>query len=320
MSPDGKSGFALKGDDIVSVFKADDTTGGGVAAATLALAVQQGGRRLDCFDTYLPSLYAKSGFQAVARLKWNEEYKPEGWDKATYKEYNKGEPDVVFMTYSGSPDRLPYSKADGAYVSEYDAGSAKQQESEPTVAGYSPGVHATTDAGVGARAAEWAAASPVKDIHGVIRAAPLAQKTFVEAADKVASDLGLTFMNPGPKTKTAKGIERTQQKIDERGGMEKVTDTARGTFILKTPDQADAVIQKLAETHEILAESWRMIPQSHYADRALLFRDKATGLVGEVQMMDQKMWDAKKVGHELYEEARALPPKIDGKQNPRVAE
>ena len=124
LTPDGKNGFALKGDDIVSLFKNSNATG--VAGVSLKLATEEGGRRLDAFDTALPFIYAKAGFEPVARLKWNEEYKPEGWDKATFKEFNKGEPDVVFMNYTGS-SRQTYTPGSGAYVKDYDEGTAEQQ-------------------------------------------------------------------------------------------------------------------------------------------------------------------------------------------------
>jgi hypothetical protein len=124
-TPDGKSGFALKGDDIVSVFKHPSETASGVGSTLMKLATEEGGRRLDAFDTTLPDLYSRSGFTAVARLKWNETYKPDGWDKATFKEFKGGEPDVVFMVYDPANTK-PYIKGDGAYVKSYDEGTAAQ--------------------------------------------------------------------------------------------------------------------------------------------------------------------------------------------------
>ncbi|MBT1509442.1 hypothetical protein KIP88_02910 [Bradyrhizobium sp. SRL28] len=310
MSPDGKSGFALKGDDIVSLFKYPGNMTKGVAANSLKLAVEQGGRRLDAFDTALPSLYARSGFKAVARLAWNETYKPDGWDKQTYKEFNGGEPDVVFMVHS-SPERLSYTRGDGRTVSDYDEGTAEQMKTAPSIAGYRPGVRGRGDVEVKARRADWVAGSSVKTIDDVIRAAPIAQKSFAEAGRKIAADMGIKFKDPGPKTSSAKGIDRTLQKIAERAPdpAARVTDTARGAFILTHPDQADEVIRRLGRTHEVLAEPWRTIPGSNYTDRALLFRDRQTGLIGEVQITETKMLDAKtnRGGHEMYEKARVMP-------------
>jgi hypothetical protein len=70
LSADHNAGFALKGDDIVSLFKNPASKATGIAKAALALAVKDRGRRLDAFDTELPKLYSTSGFRAVARLAW----------------------------------------------------------------------------------------------------------------------------------------------------------------------------------------------------------------------------------------------------------
>lgn len=64
VTADDKIGFALKGNDIVSLFKHPDNKDKGAAHAMLALAVQQGGRKLDAFDTVLPGLYSDNGFRA----------------------------------------------------------------------------------------------------------------------------------------------------------------------------------------------------------------------------------------------------------------
>jgi len=126
LADDGKVGFALKGDDIVSVFKHPDATADKACVSMLALAVEQGGRRLDCFDTALPHIYGALGFQAVARIKWNDDYAPEGWDKNTFKAFNGGEPDVVFMKWVPGTER--YKSGDGPEVDDYDAGVAKQRK------------------------------------------------------------------------------------------------------------------------------------------------------------------------------------------------
>lgn len=96
LSEDGKSGMAIKPDgDIVSVF----SDGGGKAHSMLTLAVEEGGNKLDAFDTALPDIYAVNGFKETGRAQWDEEQKPEGWDKEAFSPFNGGEPDVVFMEY-----------------------------------------------------------------------------------------------------------------------------------------------------------------------------------------------------------------------------
>jgi hypothetical protein len=123
LTEDAKAGFALKGDDIVSVFVGDAHRG--AVNGILQLATQEGGRRLDAFDTVLPNLHAAHGFKAVARIGWNDEYEPEGWNKETFKDFNKGEPDVVFMVHD--PESFTgYQEADGKKVGDYDDGVAAQ--------------------------------------------------------------------------------------------------------------------------------------------------------------------------------------------------
>ncbi len=70
----------------------------------LEMATAEGGRQLDCFDIYLTKIYEAHGFKPVAKMKWNDEYIPEGWNKDNFKDYNNGEPDVVFMVYDPNND------------------------------------------------------------------------------------------------------------------------------------------------------------------------------------------------------------------------
>lgn len=97
LTESGDSGFALKPDgDIVSVFSAG---GSGNIHSLIALAVQLGGTKLDCFDTILPDLYSVNGFKVVQRFPWDDSQKPDGWDYAQYAKFKNGRPDVVFMQY-----------------------------------------------------------------------------------------------------------------------------------------------------------------------------------------------------------------------------
>jgi hypothetical protein len=124
-TPEGDAGFALKGDDIVSVFKHPKAPYRNVTKSMLDLAKSQGGRRLDAFDTVLPHLYGQSGFRAVARLPWNEEYKPEGWNHNDFINHNHGRPDVVFMAHD--PQAGSYQPGDGRAISDYDEGEHHQR-------------------------------------------------------------------------------------------------------------------------------------------------------------------------------------------------
>lgn len=91
LSEDGESGFGIKPNgDIVSVFS-NNKAEGGRSAYMLEMAISQGGRQLDCFDVYLVEIYEAHGFKPVAKMKWDDEYIPEGWNKDNFKDYNNGE-------------------------------------------------------------------------------------------------------------------------------------------------------------------------------------------------------------------------------------
>jgi len=119
------SGFAIKPDgDIVAVFASPSEPKSG-SYSMLQAAVQAGGKKLDAFDTYLPYIYELVGFRPVARLPWNDEFAPPGWDKNAFSEYNNGEPDVVFFVhdseYFGGATDVPV-------VTDYDDAVRLQNE------------------------------------------------------------------------------------------------------------------------------------------------------------------------------------------------
>lgn len=111
LAENGRSGFAIRnGDELVSVFS---YRGEHAGDAVVAKAVEQGARRLDCYDVKgrLPALYSAHGFRTVARVKWDDRYAPHGWD------YDRlGRPDVCAMAVMDEPDPNdpPYTDYDTA--------------------------------------------------------------------------------------------------------------------------------------------------------------------------------------------------------------
>lgn len=78
LSSDGQSGFVIRpGGEVCLLFSLVRGRGDALVEA----AVAAGGTHLDCFDGYLPGLYARHGFVEVAR--------EANWPP--------GDPDVVFM-------------------------------------------------------------------------------------------------------------------------------------------------------------------------------------------------------------------------------
>ena len=127
LTPDKSAGFALKGDDIVSVFKHPESPHKKVAITALAHAVAEGGRRLDCFDTVLPTFYSNNHFKAVSRIKFDGDYAPDGWDYEAMEPFNNGRPDVVFMVYDPKHQQI-YKPGDGVLVGDYDAAQGIQKQ------------------------------------------------------------------------------------------------------------------------------------------------------------------------------------------------
>ena len=121
-------GFAIKPDgDVVAVFTGKAEPRKGIYAIMQA-ATAQGGRKLDAFNTMLPKIYGTVGFKPVSRIPWSEANAPDDWDKATFAEFNNGEPDVVFFVYDPEyfggikMEDVPLFEGDG----NYDAAVAAQ--------------------------------------------------------------------------------------------------------------------------------------------------------------------------------------------------
>lgn len=90
------SGVAVKPDgDIVGVFKSGKERRKGASTELLLTAIENGGTKLDCFNTFLPGIYEQLGFEPVAWMEFSTEYAPDGWDPAY------GTPEVVFMAHNG---------------------------------------------------------------------------------------------------------------------------------------------------------------------------------------------------------------------------
>ena len=111
---DAGSGFAIKPDgNIVSVFDSPSEPRGS-SYAMLQAAVQAGGNKANVFDTYLSDIYQEVGFRPVARVPWNDQFAPPDWDKDAFREYNNGQPDIMFFVhdpnYFGESVDVPYAK------------------------------------------------------------------------------------------------------------------------------------------------------------------------------------------------------------------
>lgn len=129
LTENGLAGAALRGDEMISLFSLPGAPKK-LARHVLANQIAQGGRRGDAFDTVLPGFYTPEGLTVVARMPWNDEHAPPGWDYSFYKAFNNGRPDVVFMAVD--PDRVDtkYVPGEGEMLGpdDYDIGIAKAQK------------------------------------------------------------------------------------------------------------------------------------------------------------------------------------------------
>lgn len=121
-------GFAIKDDgDIVAVFGSSAEPKSGYAM--IQAAVDAGGKKLDAFNTVLPRIYMTAGFKPVARIAWNDEFAPPNWDKATFIEFNNGEPDIVFFVHDPKFfNDAAFDMNDVPLADDYDAAVALQDE------------------------------------------------------------------------------------------------------------------------------------------------------------------------------------------------
>ncbi len=96
LTEDGSAGYALKPDgDIVSAFSTGQYIG--VGPHLIMHGIEQGGKKLDAFDTVLPNMYATMGMRETSRLAFDPTQAPPDWNEAVYSKYQGGRPDVSFM-------------------------------------------------------------------------------------------------------------------------------------------------------------------------------------------------------------------------------
>ena len=114
MSKDGMSGAAVTADgDIEAVFRIPGGDGKKLSYQMVITAVDNGGVKLDCYGEALVKNYSKMGFEPVAKVKWNPEYAPDGW--------NYGPKDVYVMKLQDGLDaaqieaKLGLSETEGGF-------------------------------------------------------------------------------------------------------------------------------------------------------------------------------------------------------------
>ena len=122
MNDNGTVGVGIAPDgDIVAVFK--NKNGGPPKAldTMMPIAIEQGGDRLDCYGEGLVKVYARYGFEPVARVEFNSEYANPGWDAS------KDEPFIYVMKHNGDSADTVVRK-----MGDYPKYTKEQLEALPT--------------------------------------------------------------------------------------------------------------------------------------------------------------------------------------------
>jgi len=131
------------------------------------------------------------------------------------------------------------------------------------------------------------------------------QDRLGRVGDEIAQITGAKFKNPGLKKKAT-----AQQKMIRKRykGTNRLADLVRAGFLVDTPDQAQRVVNLLAENFRVLDEGWAVLAEGYF-DRKVMVQF-ADGTIGEVQIWEPSLLKAKMEGggHELYTAARDLPP------------
>lgn len=127
MGKDGMSGGYVMPDGYMGgLFKNPDSEFKGISEPMQTVRSEAGGKFFDAFATKLEPMYIENGYQPIARLDFNEEFAPDGWNDADSP--LKGKPDVVFFVKGEG------KIGDGVRIQEYDDAynfaveKAKEQE------------------------------------------------------------------------------------------------------------------------------------------------------------------------------------------------
>lgn len=142
-----------------------------------------------------------------------------------------------------------------------------------------------------------------RTIDEIYKRAKANQGRLSKAAKQIADELGedIVLADPGIKAKKT-ATEKLKRKGKTPG---EITDTIRLGFMVRTPELASKVIDRLAETFEVLDEGLSVTAMGYVDHKALVrFSD---GSVGEVQLWDPALAAAKfGEGEEIYAGIRSV--------------
>ena len=125
LTKDGMAGGYVKADGYMGgLFRNPESSKKRASKALQDVRIKSGGKYFDAYATYLEDIYIKNGFRPVARIPFNEEYAPEGWQESNLS----SKPDVVFFVYDPS---YSSQKGEGEVVDTYEQGEKIAQDYTP---------------------------------------------------------------------------------------------------------------------------------------------------------------------------------------------
>jgi len=131
-----------------------------------------------------------------------------------------------------------------------------------------------------------------------------------EIAADISENIGIEYKHaPARHSESAAGEKSrssTARKVKEKyyGNAEKLTDIVRGTFILESPSDVEAIVDQLGDRLAGVDEGWA-ITDTGYFDRKILVQFD-NGQIGELQLVTKNIIEAKEgVGlHDIYSDWR----------------
>lgn len=174
---------------------------------------------------------------------------------------------------------------------------------------------------------DWANDSPIKTVQDLYQNSVELKAALDELGQQIGDDTGSIFKAASIKKRPFPGDTPTNNSNDNRVLIKlgkgkapaEVSDVVRSSFIVSSPEQADAIVRALAEHYPVLDENWRVTPVGYF-DRPLKII-LPNGQFGEVLLAPQELIDAKGNGgggHVLYEAWRKIT--MDGTANLRSPE
>jgi len=145
-----------------------------------------------------------------------------------------------------------------------------------------------------------------KELMALLQKASLVKREFDALLTKLAEETGADVM-----LAPVKSYARAMEKVcaDYKGDSSRLKDAVRGTLVVATASEAQALLAKVATLLPVqVKRNWLVegaqVPSPMYRD--ILCYVTVMGVICELQINTQAMVQAKDYGHRLYEGQRAI--------------